>query len=491
MSDKNLSRRNFLKATSLAAAGATLAACTTPTAAPTEAPKEAPVVEAKKFTLSHWAQSAEPTDPNTKLEEGQVAKVAYQKVADEYMKNHPNVTIEWYRFPTGSQWSEWYMARMAAQDAPDIFWANTEDLWPHVNKGWSLDFTPYMNMPNPYVPGNKAWKDQFEEIAIISQTGPDGKLYGVNIDGAGVLTLYNKDAFKKAGIDKEPETWAEFMAAWEKLKAAGYIAYGADLSPATCCFPHWFQAHTYCQLMWDDIYKWDDDKNRVITSKELATHAQKGDALAWEPYLRMAHLLKDMSAYFPTGYEGQLDYRQLFRQGKVGMYMEGNWATGDFKRSPLPFDYGWLHFPIITKDIWPTAPEKIVRIQGAWGGMQYHVAGYMAQKEPDKLPVIMDWLMYSSEPGNVTKCLMETGMVPLTKGAQGIPELEPFTRPYDRAVPYQSWQTLSSGGLETEYKLWQAWLTTDMSDDDFLAKAKADWKGEVDKVLESNPDWKL
>ena len=341
------------------------------------------------------------------------------------------------------------------------------------------------------MPGNKAWKDQFEEIAIISQTGPDGKLYGVNMDGAGVMTVYNKNAFADAGITDKPRTWGEFKEVWQKLLDKGYIPYGADLSPETCCFPHWLSAHIYNQLVWDKIYDWDDDGNRVITAKELAVHGQKGDFPDWDAYLEFAHLFKEMTPYFPVGYEGVVDYRQLFRQGKVVMYMEGNWAVSQFKASPPPFEFGWLAFPIITKDIWPAAPEKIVRIQGAWGAMQYHVPGYLAQKEPDKIPVIMDWLMFSSVPEHVGMVCKETGLVPLTKGAEGLPELAPFYEPYDRAVPYQSWQTLSTSGLQAEYKLWQAYLPSDMSDSEFLDMAKKAWNEEVNKVLEANPDWKV
>ena len=498
MSIRKISRRDMLKMLGVAAAGMGLAACApkaTETAKqePTKPGEEEPTAPPpeRKFKILHWAQSAEPTDPNTQLEEGQTRHVAYQEIADEYMKEHPNVEIEWYRFPAGSNLSEWLLARMTAQDAPDIFWANTEDLWPHINKGWALDFSEYMNQPNPYVAGNKMWRDQFEEIAVISQTGPDGKLYGVNMDGAGVLTVYNKDAFQDAGIDSEPATWSEFKEVWQKLLDAGYIPYGADLSPETCCFPHWVSAHIYNQLVWDKIYDWDDDGNKVIGAKELAVHGQMGDFPDWDAYLKFAHLLKEMTPYFPIGYEGQLDYRQLFRQGKVAMYMEGNWAVSQFKASPPPFEFSWLAFPIITKDIWPDAPEKIVRIQGAWGAMQYHVPGYLAEKDPDKIPVIMDWLMFSSKPENVGKCCKETGLVPLTKGAEGLPELAPFYKPYDRAVPYQSWQTLSTSGLNAEYGLWQAYLPSDMSDNEFLQLAKKTWDEEVRKVLEANPDWKI
>jgi hypothetical protein len=123
--------------------------------------------------------------------------------------------------------------------------------------------------------------------------------------------------------------------------------------------------------------------------------------------------------------------------------------------------------------------------------MQYHVPGYIATKDPDKVNAIMDWLMFSSKPENVSKVVKETGMVPLTKNAEGMPELAPFNQPYDRAVPYQSWQTLSSDALTAECKLWQQYLPSSMNDTQFLDAAKKALDGEVKKVLESNPDWKV
>ncbi len=485
----NLSRRAFLQSIGMATGVTLLAACAAPAAAPAGETESAP--SAAKFVIQHWAQQAEPSDPNQELAEGAKPRIAYQTVADQYMEAHPDVEIEWYRFPTGGKLDEWLLTRMAAQDAPDIYWANTENLWPHVNKNWALVFDDYMDLPNPYVQGNDAWRNQFEEIAIISQTGPDGKLYGVNMDGAGVLTVYNKESFTKAGIEEIPTTWNEFMAAWQKLLDAGYIPYGSDLSPDTCCFPHWFEAHVYNQLLWDEIYQYDDDGNKVITARELATHAQLGDFPEWESYLQLAHMLKEMVPYFPIGYEGTVDYRQLFRQGKVAMYMEGNWAISDFTNSPPPFEIDWMAFPVITPENWPKAQSKVVRIQGAWGAMQYHVPGYLSQTASDKIGPIMDWLMFSSKPENVTAVCAETSLVPLTKGATARPELAPFSQPYDRAVPYQSWATLSSSALNAEYSNWQAYLPSSMSDSEFLAMAQKSWDEEVAKILESNPDWKI
>lgn len=508
MNTSSISRRQMLKLVGLALASTVVDACapkppkieSTPAPQPTQPEVIAgqPTTAAtaaqpaeKTYKILFWAQAAEPTDPNAQLAPDAKPHLAYQTVADDYRSLHPNTTVEWYRFPASSTFSEWLLARMTAEDCPDVFWSNTEDLWPHVSKGWILDFTEPMNQPNPYVPGNQAWKDQFDDVAIISQTGPDGKLYGVNMDGTGVLTLYNKNAFAEASITQLPKTWTEFINACQKLKDKGYIPFGADCSAKHYVF-HWLEAHVYNQLLYDDIYKWDDDQNKVITARELANHYQKGDFPDWDAFKEMAHLFKQMVPFFPTGYEGELDYVQLWRKGTVAMYMEGNWIISELKASPPPFGYDWLAFPIIAKDIWPKSQEKIVRIQGAWGAMQYHVPAFLAKKDPDKVKAVMDWLMFSSKPENVSKILQDTATLPLTKGAQGMAEMAPFEKPYDRAVPYQSWCTLDCGsGLEAEHRLWQAYLPSNWTDDELLQKAHEALDAEVKKVLEANPDWKV
>jgi len=493
MSAKRVSRREFLSLAGAMGGAALLSACAPQATEPTTAPPP----EEKEYHILQWAQAATPTPEDAQLAEGEARQVAYQNIADEYMALHPNVTIEFYTFPGGSSSEDlvpWLEARMAAQDAPDIWWANTDILMPHFSKGWMLDLTEYMDMANPYVDGNKSWKDQFIEVALISQLSPEGKVFGVDLDGVGIMIAYNKEAFDKAGVTTKPRTWGEFQEAWQKLKDAGYIAYGASILGGGIGgynIPHWFSGHAYNQLVWDKVGGWDDDGNQKITSLEIASHAQKGDFPDWDAYLKFAHLLKELEPFLPPGYAGNLDIEQLFRQGKVAMFMNGNWATGAYAADPLPFEYDWLAFPVITKDIWPDAPEKVVRIQGAWGVLQYHVSGFLAEKEPDKVPVCMDWLMFSSAPENVSALCSETGTLPLVHDATTTPEMEPFLQPYDRAAPYESWWTLSEGGSQAEAKLFQTYLPGTMSDGEFLDLAKKLFDEELDKVLEQNPDWKI
>ena len=69
----------------------------------------------------------------------------------------------------------------------------------------------------------------------------DGKLYGVTYTfGDRSAMFYKTDTMKKAGIDKQPTNWDEFVANFKKLNAAGVtpIAVGAKVWSHT----EWFES---------------------------------------------------------------------------------------------------------------------------------------------------------------------------------------------------------------------------------------------------------
>jgi len=499
MFEKKIDRRHALRLMGLTAAGAMAAACTPkaePTAAPAatkapDAPAEATKApEVKEWTLIFDAAGATPTDMET-AQEGDVIQQGLQPAADDYKDVKPGVTIEWYRFPQGSNRTEWLNARIAAQDCPDMYWMNADALWPHVNKGWALDFTEYAKSPNPYMPGNKNWEDYIDFVGRTSQIGPDGKVYGINLDGAGVLWIVNRDAYDKAGVTELPKTWSEFMAGNEKLKESGIVPIGGDFSQQ-CCFTHWTHGHVFGWLAWDNIYDFDDDGDLYVTTKEMAEYYQRGEFPLWEEFTRLAELFREQEPYLPLGYQGEVAYRDMFRRGEVAAYMEGNWTVTSFIKDPPPFEYTWMNYPQLTKAEWPGCPDdKKVRLQGPWGGMQYHVPGYLPETDPERIPVIMDWLMFITQPKYVEPACAERGTVPMVEGAEAMPEIAPFTAPYDRAVPYQSWASLSAPAYESERALLAEYAGSTMSNDELVSRGKEVWEEEVKNLLESNPDWTI
>ena len=442
---------------------------------------------AKTFTLSIECYRAAPQDPKVPLRAGEKAIVGLGPFLDEYMSEHSNVKIEYYRKPTGVG-IEWLEARMAARDAPDWWWGHGEQIWPNIHKNWALDITAWVKSPNPYMPGKRVWESYIREIGRVAVIGPDGKTYGVCLDGQGVLTFYNKKIFQDLGL-KEYRTWAEAVEVWKKIKEAGFIPFGGDLG-GSCCYPHWTFGHIYNQLAYDKILKYDDNGDLFILTKELVQHTLKGDFDQWPELLRMFQLCKQQAAFLPQGYRGTVDYRMMFRQGKVATYMENNEFGVTYQRDAPPFEIGYMDYPVITADQYAGARDKTVRIDGPWGNLQYFVTGYLKETEPDKLPIIKDVLMYISQPHIVGAVSAEGGMIPFVEGAPVAPNMEPWMRPYDRAVAWQSWATLSGTAYEAQKNLMGQYMFGDINDNQLLEKAKKSWGEEVQKLLDNNPDWK-
>lgn len=113
----------------------------------------------------------------------------------------------------------------------------------------------------------------------------DGQLYGIPVDSTSLVgVFYNKTVFSNAGIEKEPATWAEFLAACDKIKTSGvtplYFA-GADTWTLQC-FTHFgfnqdvVESGLGYREFWDEMNtnkrKYTDAKNfayAIETSKEL------------------------------------------------------------------------------------------------------------------------------------------------------------------------------------------------------------------------------
>jgi len=490
MSAKRFSRREFLSLAGAAGGAALLAACApkpteTPETPKEETPGEAP--EAEEIHILFMAGVATPTAPDEEVPPGEVRKVAMQHVVDAYMDEHPNVTIEFYRFPGAyEELNEWMIARMTAQDMPDIWSMDAQWLWPFVGKGWFWKFDEWLEDPNPYQPKYARWKDQFEQVALWSQIGPDGHTYGVAMDGASIVLVYNKDHFAEAGVEGELRTWNEFMEAWKKVQANGHSAFGVSRRF------HWHMGMVYSQGELDDLLALDEDENNFVDSREFCVAWQKGEFPDWDAWLQSLKLMKEMAQFCPKGFEsGEMDMHPLFRAGEVSMFMMGCWAQGQYLQSPPPFELGYTMYPIITKDVWSSAMEKQPALKGAWAELQYHIPAFLSEKAPEKLPWLEDFIMFICQPDYVSSIIAEYGMLPLIKEARAKPELEPFMAPFDYATPYQGWMGLSQSALNAERKIGIEYMSSDMSDDEILAKGKETIEVEVNKVLESNPDWKL
>jgi ABC-type glycerol-3-phosphate transport system substrate-binding protein len=150
---------------------------------------------------------------------------ALQRLADDYQKTH-GIKVRLELYAPSDAYSSRVRAAAQTNTLPDVFGVlgESRDLASFIKSGHILNLADAMNQDHG------AWRKNLFVKALANNTFEAGNqyqvtpgVYGVPIDVTNIQMLYNKDLFKQAGLDPEkvPETWADFISAWHKLKAAG------------------------------------------------------------------------------------------------------------------------------------------------------------------------------------------------------------------------------------------------------------------------------
>ncbi len=263
-------------------------------AAPAPAVAAAPA-KADKVVINWWHITT--SDPG---------KTDWQNMADAYMKAHPNVEIK-ITVLENEAFKTKLTTVMQSGEVPDIFqsWGGG-GLSEQIDAGLLKDITADLDA------NNGEWRNTFAPAAL-AVFSKDGKNYGVPWDMGMVGWWYNKDLFKKAGIDKEPATWSEFLADVKKLKDAGItpIALGEKDS-------------------WTGMHIWSYLATRIGGEKAFKAALDRSGSFADPAFVKAGEELKkliDMQP-FQDGYLGAVhdDMQAAFGNGKAAMELSGQWA---------------------------------------------------------------------------------------------------------------------------------------------------------------------
>jgi len=148
----------------------------------------------------------------------------FREIMDLYEKRHPGVRIKLIYQPL-SGYKIWARTQFMGGGGPDILGLGNGDAHQlGAREGYLVPLTQYLEEENPYNPG-KSWMDSFYESVWDNAEDPVyGDLWTVPINFFTVRLFYNKDIFRKAGVDV-PKTWKEFLEVQRKIKEAGFIPY--------------------------------------------------------------------------------------------------------------------------------------------------------------------------------------------------------------------------------------------------------------------------
>lgn len=220
-----------------AAAPAATAAPAAPVAKPAAPAAAAPAAAAPTTAPATTANAA--TRPQYKLDLGgyrgpapaaapiklRVLHQIFSPPADGWWKDtfaqfsaaYPNITIEAETVPYGDL-NQKLLTYVASGDAPDVIIGKGDFVRSYVHNNIALNLSDFLT--DDYINDMTS--------AIKSQQMVDGKLYSWPWEHGQIIAYFNKDLWKKAGVQTPPETsdlaqgwtWEQFGDAWKKLGAA-------------------------------------------------------------------------------------------------------------------------------------------------------------------------------------------------------------------------------------------------------------------------------
>ncbi len=221
----------------------------------------------------------------------------------------------------------------------------------------------------------------------------DGKLVSMPFNSSTPITWYNKDAFKKAGLDPEkpPRTWEETREAAKKIRAANTAACGY-----TMAWPTWTQFENFSAI-----------HNVPLATKANGMKGMDAELKINSP-LHVKHLqtLMDMhkeGTFKYGGRDGAAD--ALFPSGECAIFHGSSGMRARVIRE-AKFQWGVTMLPYYKGTA--GAPKN-----GIIGGASLWVMT-SPKRTAEEYKAVAEFFQYISRPEVDAKWHMDTGYVPIT-----------------------------------------------------------------------------
>ena len=231
-----------------------------------------------------------------------------------FEQENPNIKIDLQYVPPVQQYVDKFSVLAASGQMTDMFYIAAENKQEVISKGVAEDISDM---------------EIFSRIdpATSATYGKDGKISGYSPDAWIGGIFYNKDLFEQAGIEKEPETWQDFVDCAAKLKAIGVEPYLDDAD----------NVHNLAQ----DLYQC----SVISQEPDADVQINEGKATFQEKYTEPLKLwYNDMIA---SGLYSQMalglnsdQVIDMFANGEVAMMHGGPWniATIEQKNPEMNYD---------------------------------------------------------------------------------------------------------------------------------------------------------
>lgn len=386
-------------------------------------------------------------------------KAVHDGIQAAAAEQFPHVEVEYEMTGTSGDWLNKLKTYNATGDMPDVFFMASSVTFPIINAGNVVDLMPYV-----------------QQDGFLEEYYPDHAAAGVNDNGTlyalsegldyyfNPCIFYNTALFQQAGVDLQDTSWNSFIAACDKLKAAGLIPItmcDKDSSTFTYFFSQMMIMQDNPQVAQDLMDNKTDWSNPVVV-----------DALD-----RISGMVQ--SGYFPEDITS-LDYgaaMELFNSGQAAMYIQMSWDIGAFAERD---DVGLLTWPHIHPD------ASLTDYTISWSAPN---AGYAVYSKTANLPVAVEFAemcafqaAYSAGSEMGQPSVLKTGLdVTPSMSALAVENMRAFEAVPNKLRPYGNYW-FSSKMFSEFAKLGSQLLTGQYSGQQFAEDIAPAWETNFEDI---------
>lgn len=315
--------------------------------------------------------------------EGQAPQV--YAVVQEYMKLHPNVTIEL----SGTSSDEHTInMQLAAQSnsLPDLFWIRQSVGIEMAEAGYLADLTDDIlgdeELTSTFIPN------------VLESMMIDGKLYGLPCELQSNGFWINKKILDEYGLDM-PVTYEDLLNCAEVLNANGIIPIAQGSKEV---YTAWAWENAHCR------YGFYDHIDNIIAGTEKWNN---------EDYLKFYNTLADLrdAGVFSSNAKNTTYAQSVeqFLSGQAAMLNSGVWDTKKFDQSDLAEDIYFWWGPTFSDGV----GNQEVSMKAA--AHPYVVSAKLKEEDPEKYAVVIDFLKFYYGKEGTTIIAKDNQSIPVTQ----------------------------------------------------------------------------
>ncbi|MEU9176479.1 ABC transporter substrate-binding protein [Streptomyces sp. NPDC048550] len=273
----------------------------------------------KEVTLNFWHGWSAPSE----------AKAIEENIA-RFEKAHPNIKVKVTGNMTDDKINQ--ALRAGGDKAPDVVSSFTTDsVGKFCNSGAFVDL-------NPFLQKSGVDKAKVFPKTLLEYTQFNGNQCTLPLLNDAYGLVYNKDAFKAAGITEPPKTWSQFTEVAQKLTKPSGDSY--DQLGIMPTYHGYETTPMRLAAQWSPKYFGADGKSNLAKDPGFASmlNAQKDLVAKLGGYEKLEK--------FRNTFGDEWSAEHPFHKGQVAMQVDGEWRAAMAKEAGVTFEIGTAPLPV-------------------------------------------------------------------------------------------------------------------------------------------------